>query len=93
MLLFAPTWSILRFARIGIIRALNRHHLREFDLDRKPHHWGNESSRGTARFFLGRSMELEFLHKEQSVSLREKYTLGRMTRNIFRLCDFSACGA
>ena len=26
--------------RIGIMRALNRHHVREFDLDRKPHHWG-----------------------------------------------------
>jgi hypothetical protein len=28
------------FARIGIVRALNRHQVREFDLDRKPHHWG-----------------------------------------------------
>jgi hypothetical protein len=28
------------FARIGIMQALNRHHVREFDLDRKPHHWG-----------------------------------------------------
>jgi hypothetical protein len=28
------------FARIGVMRALNRHHVREFDLDRKPHHWG-----------------------------------------------------
>jgi hypothetical protein len=28
------------FARIGIMRALNRHHVREFDPDRKPHHWG-----------------------------------------------------
>jgi hypothetical protein len=27
-------------ARIGIMRALNRHHVREFNLDRKPHHWG-----------------------------------------------------
>jgi hypothetical protein len=25
--------------RIGIMRALNRHHVREFDTDRKPHHW------------------------------------------------------
>ena len=28
------------FARIGVMLALNRHHVREFDLDRKPHHWG-----------------------------------------------------
>jgi hypothetical protein len=27
-------------ARIGIMRALNRHHVREFNPDRKPHHWG-----------------------------------------------------
>jgi hypothetical protein len=28
------------FARIGIMRALNRGHVREFDPDRKDHHWG-----------------------------------------------------
>jgi hypothetical protein len=28
------------FARIGIMRAPNRRHAREFDLNRKPHHWG-----------------------------------------------------
>jgi hypothetical protein len=28
------------FARIGIIRALNRHHVREFNPARKDHHWG-----------------------------------------------------
>jgi hypothetical protein len=27
-------------ARIGIMRALNRHHVREFNPDRKEHHWG-----------------------------------------------------
>jgi hypothetical protein len=27
-------------ARIGIMRALNRRHVREFDSERKPHHWG-----------------------------------------------------
>jgi hypothetical protein len=27
-------------ALIGIMQALNRHHVREFDLDRKPRHWG-----------------------------------------------------
>jgi hypothetical protein len=28
------------FARIGVMRALNRHHVREFNPDRKEHHWG-----------------------------------------------------
>ena len=28
------------FARIGVMRALNRRHVREFNTDRKPHHWG-----------------------------------------------------
>jgi hypothetical protein len=27
-------------ARIGIMKALNRHHVREFNPDRKDHHWG-----------------------------------------------------
>jgi hypothetical protein len=27
-------------ARIGIMRALNRHEVREFDSERKPHHLG-----------------------------------------------------
>ena len=28
------------FARIGFMRALNRHHVRHFNPDRKDHHWG-----------------------------------------------------
>ena len=28
------------FARIGVMRALNRGHVREFNPDRKEHHWG-----------------------------------------------------
>ena len=28
------------FARIGVMRALNRNVVREFDLSRKDHHWG-----------------------------------------------------
>ena len=27
-------------ARIGIMQALDRHHVPEFNSDRKPHHWG-----------------------------------------------------
>jgi hypothetical protein len=29
-----------RFARIGVMRALNRGHVREFNPDRKEHYWG-----------------------------------------------------
>ncbi len=28
------------FARIGLMRALNRHHVREFNPSPKKHHWG-----------------------------------------------------
>jgi hypothetical protein len=28
------------FARIGVMKALNRHVVREFNPDRKAHHWG-----------------------------------------------------
>jgi hypothetical protein len=28
------------FARIGMMQALNRHHVREFNPARKDHHWG-----------------------------------------------------
>ena len=28
------------FGRIGVMRALNRGHVRQFDMSRKEHHWG-----------------------------------------------------
>ncbi len=28
------------FARVGVMRALNHGHVREFNPDRKDHHWG-----------------------------------------------------
>ena len=40
LILVAETNGPTMFARIGVMQALNRHHVREFDLDRKPHHWG-----------------------------------------------------
>ena len=40
LMLVATHGGPTMFARIGVMRALNRHHVREFDLDRKPHHWG-----------------------------------------------------
>jgi hypothetical protein len=34
------------FARIGVMKALNRHHVREFDPKHKEPHWVGASSRG-----------------------------------------------
>ena len=31
---------LVMMARIAVMRALKRHHVREFNSDRKPHHWG-----------------------------------------------------
>ena len=36
----------MMFARIGMMQAINRHKVEEFDPKRKSPHWGNESSRG-----------------------------------------------
>ena len=40
LILVATHGGPTMFARIGIMQALNRHHVREFNTDRKPHHWG-----------------------------------------------------
>jgi hypothetical protein len=40
LILVATSGGPTMLARIGVIRALNRHHVREFNSDRKPHHWG-----------------------------------------------------
>jgi hypothetical protein len=40
LILVATLGGPTMFARIGIIRALNRHHVREFNPSRKDHHWG-----------------------------------------------------
>ena len=40
-LILVATWSgPTMFARIGVMRALNRHVERVFNPDRKEHHWG-----------------------------------------------------
>jgi hypothetical protein len=39
-LLVATSGGPTMFARIGVMRALNRHVEREFNPDRKDHHWG-----------------------------------------------------
>jgi hypothetical protein len=40
LMLVAELGGPTMFARIGIMRALNRHVERVFNLDRKDHHWG-----------------------------------------------------
>jgi hypothetical protein len=40
LILVATSGGPTMFARIGLMRALNRHVERVFNPDRKPHHWG-----------------------------------------------------
>jgi hypothetical protein len=40
LLLVAELDGPTMFARIGVMRALNRGHVREFNSSRKDHHWG-----------------------------------------------------
>jgi hypothetical protein len=40
LMLVADLGGPTMFARIGMMRALNRHHVREFNPARKDHHWG-----------------------------------------------------
>jgi hypothetical protein len=40
LLLVAEHDGPTMFARIGVVRALNRGYVREFDTSRKDHHWG-----------------------------------------------------
>jgi hypothetical protein len=42
LLLVAERSGDPMFARIGVMRALNRHVERVFNLDRKEHHWGRQ---------------------------------------------------
>jgi hypothetical protein len=47
LILVATHGSPTMFERIGVMQALNRHHVREFNTDRKPITRESESSRGT----------------------------------------------
>jgi hypothetical protein len=52
LILVATSGGPTMFARIGIMRALNRGHVREFNPDRTDHHWGRRKlarDRGPAR--------------------------------------------
>jgi hypothetical protein len=40
LLLVAESGGPTMFARIGVMRALKRHHVREFNQNRSTHHWG-----------------------------------------------------
>jgi hypothetical protein len=40
LILVATSGGPTMFARIGVMRALKRGHVREFNPDRKDHHWG-----------------------------------------------------
>jgi hypothetical protein len=40
LILVATHGGPTMFARIGVMQALNRHHVREVNTDRKSHHWG-----------------------------------------------------
>jgi len=40
LILVATSGGPTMFARIGVMRGLNRGHVREFNPDRKDHHWG-----------------------------------------------------
>jgi hypothetical protein len=40
LMLVATLGGPTRFALIDVMRALNRHVVREFNPDRKDHHWG-----------------------------------------------------
>ena len=40
LILVATSGGPTMFARIGVMRALNRNVVREFNSDRKEHHWG-----------------------------------------------------
>ena len=40
LILVARSGGPTMFARIGVMRALNRGHVREFNPNRKDHHWG-----------------------------------------------------
>jgi hypothetical protein len=54
LILVATLGGPTMLARIGVMRSLNRHHVGEFDLDRKPRHWGKRKlKRGPAGFLLG----------------------------------------
>jgi hypothetical protein len=43
LILVATSGGPTMFARIGVMRALNLHVEREFNPDRKDHHWGKRN--------------------------------------------------
>jgi hypothetical protein len=54
LLLVADLGGPTMFARIDVMRALNRHHVREFDPSRKEPHWGRLKLAGTGKLLYSR---------------------------------------
>lgn len=51
LILVAEHGGPTMLARIGVMKALNRHVVREFDTSRKEKHWASENWRGTEDAF------------------------------------------
>ncbi|WP_245283635.1 hypothetical protein [Bradyrhizobium sp. URHD0069] len=76
LMLVADLGGPTMFARNGMMRALNRYHVREFDPSRKEHHWGGgESSRET----------------NDGLGLRRHQQAGRRPRAPKGLCERGRC--
>jgi hypothetical protein len=69
------------FARIGVMQALNRHHVRESNPSRKEPHWGHgESSRGINEGVLQRMA----CHLRQAKSREERQPVAALYAICFR---------
>jgi hypothetical protein len=84
LLLVAEHDGPAMFARIGVIRALNRHVERVFNPSRKEPHWGVASWPATANF-PSRDHRNEFLQAEPSTFLHKRHAQSfHGGRNIYR---------
>jgi hypothetical protein len=92
LILVAESNGPTMFARIGVTRALNRHHVREFNPKQKEPHWGRRKLAATANF-PSRDHRNEFLRAEPSTSLHKRHAQSfHGARNIYRPGDLSHRG-
>ena len=70
LILVATLGGPTMFARIGVMRALNGGHVREFDISRKDHHWGK---RKLAR---GAVMDVRSRHRDAYPATRPNRSAG-----------------
>jgi hypothetical protein len=82
LLLIAEYDGPTMFARIGIMRALNRHDVREFNPKHKEPHRGVASWPATANF-PSREHRNEFLRAEPSASLHKRHAQSSPARETF----------